>query len=243
MATRFATALIYVAPGKALTATAIRTAVGIRERTVSVRVLAVPAALEAPPEGAVLVLDLTGAMATVRPPATRMLRNGQVILAVGQDDAIPASWLDVVREPSVRVMRVRPHSEAIHPRVAEALRTSLSGLRKELSRAVLLQLGSRLPDLEAAVQAIIDDPWGIRKPAELASAMSLSLDDLERRMASGATPVRRVEHAITLVRWLAFEHLTGQLGVRGKRALSMVGIRDRSNLRRQWRRAKYLLGT
>ncbi|UCG87831.1 MAG: hypothetical protein JSW71_04595 [Gemmatimonadota bacterium] len=48
----------------------------------------------------------------------------------------------------------------------------------------------------------------------------------------------RLEHVITLVRWCAYEFLTLECHVSSARALEAVGVRDRSNFRRQVRRAK-----
>lgn len=51
--------------------------------------------------------------------------------------------------------------------------------------------------------------------------------------------LQRVEHFITLVRWLAFEFLTGTREMSAGRARVVVGISDPSNFRRQLGRLGY----
>ncbi|HLB38658.1 MAG TPA: hypothetical protein VJL31_18970 [Gemmatimonadales bacterium] len=52
--------------------------------------------------------------------------------------------------------------------------------------------------------------------------------------------LKRIEHLITLVRWLAFELLVSAEGMPPKRARIVVGITDRANFRRQLGRLSYL---
>jgi len=46
-------------------------------------------------------------------------------------------------------------------------------------------------------------------------------------------PVRRVEHFITLIRWIAFDYLTKNQGMAPREARAVLGITDVSNFKRQ----------
>ena len=238
MSTRYAAGLFYVAPGKALTAEDIQRALGINDGVVLIHVAASSANVESVPQDSILVLDPGGSVGHQRPPTVASLAGRDVILVLEQQSSVPVTWLDVVRHPSVQVMRVPAHHEGIHPYVAMALRARVTGIRDQLVEAVIAQHRPLFANMEPLVRVVLNDPWGVRSPLNLATAMGLSIEELSAQLPGG---VSRPEHFITLVRWVAFERLIGPLGVRPRRALFLVGVRDRSNLRRQWRRAAYLL--
>jgi hypothetical protein len=120
-----------------------------------------------------------------------------------------------------------------------ALHFRITTFRRRVVEGVIERHPSTFAGLEDLIEVLLNDPWGIRKPQDLATTLGIPINVLAVRCRH--LGLKRLEHVLTLVRWLAFEQLIGPMGLDVKTALRLVGMRDRSNFRRQWRRAKYLL--
>lgn len=236
-------AVHYVAPAKSLSISelrqALRNIVGISQARV---VLSRDVACRGPIlRDAIIVLDLDGATADNLKTMPAQRPSEGYLVVVAADWPIPASWIRFFQQPEVQVLLVPERSWWIHPHLLAALRGRFGGLQAELVDAVNQRSGGLFQGLSDVVAAIIRDPRTIRRPGDLAAALRIPREELERRLEP--LMLGRVEHVLTAVRWLAFEHLTAARGWKVKEALHAVGIRDRSNLRRQWRRAEYLVSS
>ena len=85
------------------------------------------------------------------------------------------------------------------------------------------------------VAVVLQDPWKVRRPRDLARQAGVTLGAVKRRCGSR---LRRIENFIALTRWVALEHLTVTLGVGPKLARVLTGVADRSNFRHQVRRLR-----
>ncbi len=103
---------------------------------------------------------------------------------------------------------------------------------------LVVKQNPRLRDLEDLVGTVLRFSWQVRKPSDLAFRASIQHSILQARCIS--LGLKRVEHFITLVRWLAFGILTSIERMSARRARLVVGISDPSNFRRQLRRLAYL---
>jgi hypothetical protein len=241
MAADSVTTLIYSAPGKRLTLAEVRSAMAINDRMISVCLASGDAPFRGVSERTLLVIDLTCCDRKPPPPAVSTLEACEVILAVDEHDAVPVGWLDVVRSSSVLVVRIKPDHDRVPPQVATIVQSRFACLQDQLVAAILAVAPDWLSEFEQVVRVILRDPWTVRTPDQLARSIGITPHELTAQLRGSHPSVKRIEHVITLVRWLAFEHLIGPMHLASKRALSFIGVPDRSNLRRQWRRARYLV--
>ena len=92
-------------------------------------------------------------------------------------------------------------------------------------------------DTHLLVATVLGHPWRIRDPVDLARTAGVLPESL--RIRCEGLHLKRAEHFIILVRWLAFELLTNVERMSARRARLVVGISDPSNFRRQLRRVQY----
>lgn len=159
-----------------------------------------------------------------------------VWLIAGNRPVAPG-WLDIARLQAVDLVHCVPGDEE---RGFRALTTALDQYLEGFSGGRLAALVLlREPGLKLAVpliQIICSAPWSIRRPSQLARAANTTPRTL--KLQCGRLGFRRVEHFITLIRNLAFKQLIEMLGCTPAQASVLSGIADRSNLRRQLRRAE-----
>lgn len=186
----------------------------------------------------VLVLDLEDLPARLTAQALIPLAaRAQVVLVSGDRD-VAAGWLQLAADHTV-VIEACPAAERERgcPRVvSRVLKLARSLDPRVLAHAVLAARPVWVQELEAQVQAICADPWGLRRPAQLAVATERPMRVLRARCAAAGN--ERVEHFITEVRLAIREHAIERLGLRAGRADLLAGIADRSNGRRQAKRAR-----
>ncbi|MGD2135758.1 MAG: hypothetical protein PVF27_06340 [Gemmatimonadales bacterium] len=187
--------------------------------------------------GCVVVVDLRDGLDAVAAAVNaRAIGATAWVLIARSEQAVPAPWLEVAHEENVQLLFV-PSDDALDE---ARLRAAVAAVREHNERrvvaGVLRRCGDLFSGLDDVVRVVLHDPWGIRRPHQLASALHLSVSRLRRRCARVGVP--RLEHVITLVRWCACEFLISDCGMRSARAQEAVGVHDRSNFRRQVRRAK-----
>ena len=228
--------LYFLTSDPSVTAAQCRTALGIGLHVAEVRVVT---RLNEPcsiiPDSLVVIDARKRLLA--EPPALRGA-DTDILVVVARDTQVPAGWLEFLRRPDVQLVQAGHDADSCFNRLALLLRPRVAGHQETLIGAVVAGNRELLGRLEREVRAILSDPWGVRTPGDLAACVGTSVEFLGQRCAR--LGLRRVEHLLTLVRWLAFEHLVSRLGFKTRTALACVGMRDRSNFRRQWRRARYL---
>jgi AraC-like DNA-binding protein len=185
------------------------------------------------------VLDLDGVDCRTPAPVHTDPWPAQCLAIVPQTLSVPANWLPVLRQQQVTLLVVPTAHPAVHPQAAAALRLRIRSLRIDIAEAVNNRSNDLFHDSKDVVRALLSDPIGIRSPRHLADTLGISLPELERRCAG--LKLNRIEHVLTAIRWLAVEHLVSDGHLTVREAMHSVGIRDKSNFRRQWRRASYLM--
>jgi hypothetical protein len=185
----------------------------------------------------VIVVDLrNGPDAVASALQTVELGAPSWVLIAESTQAVPASWLAVAHERNVQLLYISPTDALDEPQLRAAVTAAQDQNLERLVAGVSQRCGGLFWGLDDLVRALVRDPWGIRRPHHLASALGISASKLRRMCA----PLRqcRLEHVVTLVRWCAYEFLTLDCHVSPARALEPVGVKDRSNFRRQVRRVK-----
>jgi hypothetical protein len=160
-------------------------------------------------------------------------------LLVRGDQAIPTGWSGLLRSPLIRLVTIDQDVDGAY----EQLATLLEGQEESLRLCVIASaLERRVPALEAVgdiLRCVLEEPWRIRRPRDLAASLGTDVAELRRR--ARRLGLSRVEHLITAIRFFAFEHLVVVERLPVTRALSIVGVADRSNFRKQCHRADYFL--
>jgi len=187
----------------------------------------------------VLVIDLRDPH-PVEPVESSRLGQGLaaagVVLIGASKQSVPAGWLEVARQPNVQLLLTSPGDKMDEARLRS---TVLQVLERSVERAVagaLRRCGHRFETFQDLVRAVVADPWGIRRPRDLARVLGVSLPAL-RHMCE-PLGLGRTDHVLTYIRWCAYEYLTVECHMSSARALEAVDVRDRSNFRRQVRRAR-----
>jgi hypothetical protein len=189
----------------------IRSALGLRQEHVRVLGLAAfprPGLLD---QGTMVVVDLRRSPHDLEPPAADLTVRTQFTVVLHDDESIPAQWINFLRLRRVRLVTAERGSHSIYHRLAKALELRLCGFCEELTAALVAENQIALGGLEEVVETLLSDPWGIRSPSDLAAALGTSVQELQARCTH--LGLRRLEHLITLIRWLGFEHLTGPAGI------------------------------
>lgn len=187
--------------------------------------------------GDLLVIDLEDVGARSPSPKTAAsLQRAQVILAFGEHSLDPW-WAEAMRDPAISAVRLSGSERRRSVRSVVTL--VLQELRGPLPDAVTELVLSREPTLRplsACVASVCEHPWDIRRPADLAASVHLSLRVVRHHCR--ALGFSRVEHFILCVRMVAYEQLVARARVTPKLARRLVGLTDDwSNLRRQVKRA------
>jgi len=189
-------------------------------------------------EQSVVVIDISNAAQSVRPPHSSNGPTMLCVLIVDRQQSVPFPWLEFAASCPVRVVGIQRDS----PDPFAPLLSALELINRRRSTGQLAELlVDRHPSLRRAediVQVILGQPWRIRRPSDLAFCSHVSESTLRDRCHE--LGLKRIEHLITLVRWLAFELLVSAEGMPPKRARIVVGITDRANFRRQLGRLSYL---
>jgi len=187
--------------------------------------------------GDILVIDLEDAGA--RPPTANgaaSLQRARVVLVLGER-ALDPWWAEAMRDPAVSAVRLSSgeRTRGFRPVVTLVL-NELRGPSPEVVTELILDREPDLHSLAACVRAVCEDPWGIRRPLDLATRTQLSLRFIRHRCR--VLGFSRVEHFILCVRMVGFEQLVARARVTLMTARRMVGLtNDFSNLRRQLDRA------
>ena len=155
------------------------------------------------------------------------------LVGIGSVDSI---WLQVARLANVKVVVGEPNriAETIDSVVIDIL-SRLRGPPTERILQLVVTSESSLIPLSRLAKAVCDNPWGVRHPRDLARQSGLSL--LEIKAQCSMAGFSRVEHFITVVRLIGFEQLVAKEHLSVTVARQVVGIADRSNMRRHVRRA------
>ena len=153
-------------------------------------------------------------------------------------ESVPSELLHHCTSVGQRVLLSPAGSDDPYLRVYEVLAKWFHNLS---ATSIAKRLISDTPSLVPAfdlIEAVLERPWEIRRPRDLFEHIGLPAAEI--REVCRRVGVRRIEHLITLARWLAFEYLINQERLTHRRALYLVGVSDRSNFERQKRRASYL---
>jgi hypothetical protein len=228
--------LYYLTPAKALTTASI-----IQSLFESPEFLQIQISRAAPPSSSslstsLLLLDLDRVDSSTPVPALNQLPIDSFAI-VYKNLSIPSEWLPLLRRQELNILSIASPHPLVHPQVASILRARIRNLAMGLTNAVLERSTSLLGDCREMIQEILRNPWGIRTPKDLASALRISVADL--RLRCSRMRISRSEHILTAIRCLALDYLIGEHQFTVRDAMRAVGIRDRSNFRRQWRRARY----
>ncbi len=234
------TTLYFLAPCREAPADVVQELRRLRRIGVRLRVLET---LDDPVEihpRSIVVLDLQHCRRDQLPQRLDRFRGMELVLLLDDTQAVPASWLDYVASRRVETMTTGGAGPTAYSKLAAMLRLRVERRRRGLVRAVVQRLPPPADKLADFVPYLLRDPWAVRRPRDVAEAAGISCRELKQRCVDAG--LERAEHLITVVRWLAFEHLTTEERLDRQRALDAVGVGDRSNFRKQVRRAGYLLG-
>jgi RND family efflux transporter MFP subunit len=187
--------------------------------------------------GDALVICLDDPSRTFDPRHLLRILNSHEIWLAYSDGAIPACWLDAAHQPNVHVMRCASLERAAGMQaLATALAQSLVGPGPAETERLVLAKEPALAPVQPLVRAICEHPWHVRRPIDLAAVSGTSLLQLRRILEP--LGFGRVEHFITFIRWVATEQLIVMRHLSREMAEHFSGITDRSNLRRQLKRAQ-----
>lgn len=160
------------------------------------------------------------------------------VLLAARDQSLPLAWFAFHKSAQVELVTVGPGRDAASQGTLAAILSRLAGLHAP-SRIAASVIASepRLVGLEDLVVAIVSQPWQVRDPADLARAAGCVESSVRERCK--LIGLKRTEHFVTLIRWLAFQIMTGKERMSVPRARRLLGISDPSNFRRQLSRARY----
>ena len=160
-------------------------------------------------------------------------------MVVAESQAVPARVVDALQHSNTHLVVLR-EADALDfsPVIADLERYVIRPAEpEELVNAIVMSVPILVP-LRDLVAIILEHPWRIRRPRDLAIVSRCTFGELKRRCADAG--VKRVEHLISLVRWLGLDHLVRLRQVAPWRARLITGVPDRSNLQRQVARARYV---
>jgi hypothetical protein len=190
-------------------------------------------------EQSVVVIDLIHPPAGLQPPLYSADGKVFYVLLVARDQSVALPWVEFRRSGTVEFASV--DSAGLSERRFRPLVALLSRLTENVGperlATVLIARNPWLKDCGDLVCTTLAQPWRIRDPIDLARAIGMLESAL--RVRCEALGLKRIEHFVTLIRWLAFENLTCVEEMSAKRARLVVGIADPSNFRRQLRRVSY----
>lgn len=164
-----------------------------------------------------------------------------LLVVLAESQAVPARVVEALHHANARLVVLRQAEIVDYNPVIAHLEHHLIRPAEpwDLVEAVLLSAPMLAP-LRELVATVLAHPWRIRRPRDLAIVSRCTRGELKRRCADAG--LTRVEHLVSLVRWLGFDHLVKVRHMAPWRARLIVGVPDRSNLLRQVARATYVEG-
>jgi membrane fusion protein, multidrug efflux system len=188
-------------------------------------------------EDDVLVVDLDSLPPSLDVEYVDFVVGKRDVWLVFGDRPVAPDWLAVAHHHGARLV----HCDTAEPvdgyeSVLVALQERIVGPRGEEITALVLAAEPVLAGFAPLVRAICCRPREMRRPADLAAAVDMTRAAVRRSLSP--LGFRRVEHFITMVRYIAFEQLTSKRRVPIGVARRLTGIIDPSNLRRQLARAR-----
>jgi hypothetical protein len=184
--------------------------------------------------GRILLIDLGNPPREAHSDDVLSLSIGREVWLVYGDGQVSAHWLEAVHHNNVFLSYC---GEERTQRGVQSLITSLLHRlagpdSEEITRLVM----AKEPNLkEELVHAVCAHPWLIRRPRNLAATLGRTLGYVKAQVHRFG--YQRVEHFITHVRWVGFRQLLEVRGLPQQSAQYLMGIADKSNLRKQLRRA------
>ena len=194
-----------------------------------------------PCERTACVLDLVNPPPGMQPPQICDDADIWYVVLVSRSQSLPIPWVRFCRSRKVELLSVDVGngSDRSYRLLTDVLGRLAGSLNHESLSRELVRENPRLTAYEDLVCAVLRHPWHVREPVDLARTTGIFPEALKVRCE--ALHLRRVEHFITLVRWLGFELLTRVEGMSARHARLVVGISDPSNFRRQLGRVRYYL--
>jgi hypothetical protein len=227
--------LYYIARGKRLRSTDVRDACDVPEG-VSVYVRdQIPSRVVS---DALVVWDLLES--PTEAPELPRDEVREFLVATPVDTVFPDTWDGFLARPNVRVLRLPRMHVVMHPLLQSVLRLRFQLFREDWAAGVVERGGAMLEGMEDVVLAVLNDPSRICTPHDVAKALEMTTGALAERWAH--LPFRQLEHVITAIRWLAFEHLINDGTMRTSTALRMVGMDDQSRFQQEVEQVQYLFG-
>jgi hypothetical protein len=199
--------------------------------------------LRFPPEtghDALLVVDLRDPLDPRERQWTGQAAIAGVILIATSAQSVPAPWLEVARQPNVQLLLTPSPDSIDEAHFRGAVTRALERNIEHMVAAVRKCCGQEFDALQDVIRAVLTDPWGIRRPRDLARALGISPAQLRTRC--GPVAGGRIDHVLAFIRLCACTFLAGECHIPVAAALEAVGVRDRSNFRRQVRRARAARG-
>lgn len=180
-----------------------------------------------------MVIDL--ASSSLRP--WPLLRHVDTVVVAARGQPVDSDWLTaVVHERVTLIVLDQAGLRRWNPLLETLDRLLL--LRQPVAdlTSVILMRHPWLTPISDLVEVILAYPWEIRRARDLARLSSHTLEILKRRC--GQLGMARVEHMITITRWVAYAYLTIDRELPKWRARLLVGIANASNFKRQLERAR-----
>lgn len=194
-----------------------------------------PRTLSAAAHASLVVVDLAHPPSIRVSEARRFTATSEAVLVAPDNGIVPARWLPVLDCPNAHRATLQMDEEDPYTALRSFLQGWASGVQPPDLALMVTNADSRLGDLPSEVRLILEDPWGIRRPRDLAAAAGDTMQGLLARCRT--VGFRRIEHFITMVRVIAIEQLC-QDGMPRCQACLLVGVADRANFRRQVQRAE-----
>jgi hypothetical protein len=196
--------------------------------------------LHAIPPGDLVVVDPTDFHRTRDVDRIRSLASRAEVFLVVEEGPISASWLTLIERGEdvfLRVIRCGTDQRMKgYPSLVSMLAGRLRGLSGEEVARLVLEHEPFFEPVAPLVSAICRDPWGLRRPKELARAVGVAHRWL--RESCRALGFTRVEHLMIAVRMVALELLVRERRLTLSIARRQVGISNPTNARGQLQRAR-----
>jgi hypothetical protein len=147
------------------------------------------------------------------------------------EEPIPPTWVELIAEGALVIRAGCSAVSGVPGELAQFIESGALQLRLSSVALGCLRRAPRLTALSDVVMVVLESPWNVRRPRDLARALRTTIDDLKGR--SVAAGFQRLEHVIALTRATAYRCLVDDIRLRPATAYGVLGIRDRSNFRRQ----------
>jgi hypothetical protein len=183
------------------------------------------------------VLDLLRIAGPLDDPAAalRATRSATLWLLIG-DFTVRSEWLRIPRQAQVRLLSCNRRERATgFPTLLSRLNAELAVPTGEQVYRLVMRSAPFLSTVSSLLLALYLNPWGIRRPRDLAHSTDSTIFAL--RSACHRAGFKRVEHFLIYARSLAVECLVRERTLSVAAARRRLGIDDTSNMRRQIARA------